>query len=240
MPSPYVPTTTIKNALSGIAARNLSRAIDRANEAARGLAIETGLLSGPAPVAVADCGHGASMLVLGARGAGGFSGMMLGSVSRYAAAHARCPVVVVREDTPAVQREVAVGIRDPRDSQGALAFAFEEAALRGAELLVVHAWYLIPPLPHPEAGQAYDPELVSTAAGKQLADMLAAWREKYPTVKVFPDVVHAHPARVLASLSARADLTVIGKHTTPGLGSIRSVVLSHAHGPVAVVPSARP
>jgi hypothetical protein len=66
--------------------------------------------------------------------------------------------------------------------------------------------------------------------------MLSAWQEKYPTVKAIPDVVHAHPARVLASLSARADLTVTGKRTAPSLGSIRNVVLSHAYGPVAIVP----
>jgi nucleotide-binding universal stress UspA family protein len=146
-------------------------------------------------------------------------------------------VVVVREETTAVQREVVVGIGDPEDAQGTLAFAFEEAELRGAELLVVHAVDCIPPVLQARADPAYDPELVSAAARGQLEDMLSAWQEKYPTVKVFPEVVHAHPARVLASLSARADLTVIGKHTAPSLGSIRNVMLSHAHGPVAVVPS---
>jgi nucleotide-binding universal stress UspA family protein len=52
-------------------------------------------------------------------------------------------------------------------------------------------------------------------------------------------VVHAQPARVLASLSARADLVVLGKHATDGVavGSIQNAVLSHARGPVAIVPS---
>lgn len=242
MQSPHVPQAPLANALRGMAARSLGLALDRVGEVAQGLSIETGLLSGPPAVAVADCGHGASMLVLGARGSGGFGGMMLGSVSRYGATHAPCPVVVVREDLTAVQREVAVGIRNPEDAQETLDFAFEEAALRGAELLVVHAWNWFPLGLRAKGDPAYDSELFSAAASGQLEDMLSAWQDKYPTVKIFPEVTHAHPARVLASLSARADLTVIGKRTVPGLavGSIRNVVLSHAHGPVAVVPGGQP
>ena len=122
----------IGTALRGVSARALDAAITRSEEVAPGLPIETGLLSGPPAVAVADCGSDASMLVVGARGAGGFAAMMLGSASRYVATWAPCPVVVVREETTAVHREIAVGVRDPEDDTGTLAFAFEEAALRGA------------------------------------------------------------------------------------------------------------
>ena len=82
----------------------------------------------------------ASMLVLGSRGAGGFSAMILGSVSRYVATHAPVPVVVAREETMAEHREIVVGVRDPAQSGAALAFGFEEASLRKARLLAVHAW----------------------------------------------------------------------------------------------------
>jgi nucleotide-binding universal stress UspA family protein len=49
-----------------------------------------------------EAAKGAELLVVGSRGHGAFAGMVLGSVSEYCAAHAPCPVVVVRhsDDTP--------------------------------------------------------------------------------------------------------------------------------------------
>ena len=70
--------------------------------------------------------------------------MILGSVSRYAATRAACPVVVVRQEAMAVHGKIVVGVRDPGDIDGTLAFAFEEAARRGADVVAVHAWDWIP------------------------------------------------------------------------------------------------
>jgi nucleotide-binding universal stress UspA family protein len=46
--------------------------------------------------ALEDASEGALMVVVGARGLGGFRGMVLGSVSQHLVHHARCPVLIVR------------------------------------------------------------------------------------------------------------------------------------------------
>jgi nucleotide-binding universal stress UspA family protein len=224
--------------------RALAAAAGRAAEIAPGLLIDTDPVEGPPALAVTGSGPGALMLVTGSRGIGAFTAMVLGSVAQYAADHACCPVVVVRgETTAAVHRLVGVGLGDLDNCAETLAFAFEEAALRKTKLLAIHAWHA------PQdgifwAGHRFPPpglHVAAAYAARQLTLLLDGWREKYPDVPVSQNVVHGHPGQALADLSARADLVVIGRHTShpglPGPGSVRQAVLHHAHGPIAVVPS---
>lgn len=56
------------------------------------------VVEGPASTVLVEAGRRASMLVVGARGHGGLSGMLLGSVSRQVTEHATVPVVVVPKE----------------------------------------------------------------------------------------------------------------------------------------------
>lgn len=239
------PTQTVASELEDYYARAVETAVTRAKQIVPGLVTDTALVSGPPAVAIADSGSSALLVVVGARGIGGFAAMLLGSVSRYVAMNAPCPVVVVREQTGTVQREIVVGVRDPLESTETLAFAFEEAALAGAELVALHAWHRFLPGfigagSRDATGNGADSDHVSADATTHLTETLNGWREKYPNVAVRPDVVPGHPAQVLAEYSTRADLVVIGRHggagAVPAIGSVQHAMLNHARGPVAVVP----
>jgi nucleotide-binding universal stress UspA family protein len=223
--------------------RALAAAAERAARTAAGLLIDADQLSGAPAEAVTDSGAGALMLVLGSRGVGAFTALVLGSVSRYAASHASCPVAVIRDETPDAPRLVGVGVGHPDECGDALTFAFEEASLRQASLLALHAWHT-PQTDISRAGDTFTaPGTQAAAAGaaRQLEGLLDSWRVKYPDVPVSHEVVHGHAARALIGLSARADLVVLGRQAThpgrPGPGSVRHALLSHAHGPIVIVPS---
>jgi nucleotide-binding universal stress UspA family protein len=224
---------TVADVLSRNRDEALANAADRAAAAAPGLTIDTDVLTGATAEAITDSGSGALMLVVGSRGMGAFAAMLLGSVSRYAASNAPCPAVVVPGEASSSRGLVGVGVGDLDSTHAAaLTFAFEEAAARKASLTVVHSVDTAPGLHRSDPG----------VAGERLAELLADWRRKYPEVSVSQDSVSGHPGQLLVDLSARADLLVIGRHArhtgVPGPGAVRNAVLHHAHGAIAVVPSA--
>jgi nucleotide-binding universal stress UspA family protein len=60
-----------------------------------GVTVERKVMAGGASQVLVEQAKGASLLVVGSRGRGGFSGLMLGSVSQQAAHHAPCPLVII-------------------------------------------------------------------------------------------------------------------------------------------------
>jgi nucleotide-binding universal stress UspA family protein len=83
------------------ARRLLEEAVAGAVAEHPGITIRTTVTEGhPAP-ALIEASKRASLLVVGSRGHGEFTGMVLGSVSRHCAAHAHCPVLIHHTDTAA-------------------------------------------------------------------------------------------------------------------------------------------
>jgi nucleotide-binding universal stress UspA family protein len=212
------------------------------------LDVSTDVLEGGSVDVLVAAAADAELLVLGSRGHGPVVGFLLGSVGQQVIAEASRPVVLVRSGDQATAeaagREIVVGQEgDPQDSAAALRFAFETAAARSATVRAVRAWTLPPVF-------AYSPgslKLLDEAGGlepyekKALASALTPWREQFPDVPVVEHVEMGSAGQVLLSVTARAQLMVVGRRarrTAVGarIGSVAHGVLHHADCPVAVVP----
>jgi nucleotide-binding universal stress UspA family protein len=192
----------------------------------------------------------AEMVVVGSRGLGGFTELVVGSTSLKLATHARCPVVVVHAETPDLEAgpeagRVVVGVGSHKHaSPDVLAFAFAEASSRHIGLTVLHAWqepfYDLPgkggPVPKRIQIEEFQP-----GQRQWLSEHVAVWQEKYPDVDLRLDCVPQNPAAVLVAASIGAELLVVGSrarggiHALTTLGSVSHAVLHHAHCPIAVI-----
>jgi nucleotide-binding universal stress UspA family protein len=123
----------------------LTEAVQKAAGMAPDLAVSGATIVGSPAASLVGLSEGAALLVVGSHGRGGFAGLLLGSVSRQVAAHAKCPVVVVREPSALDAQEVVVGVDGSPHALRALTFAFELASRRGLRLRVLHAWE-VPPI----------------------------------------------------------------------------------------------
>jgi nucleotide-binding universal stress UspA family protein len=185
----------------------------------------------------------ACLVVVAHRGAGGFLGLSLGSVAIAVAARATCPVLVVR-GTAAADGYLAVGVDGSPANQAAVAFAFEEAALRDARLIAVHSW--LGPVstgPGDMLPVVSDPAVLRERAEAVLAQALARWSRRHPGVCVERRTVRSRATTALVSASAAAQLIVVGTHghrRRPVLpfGSVTHALVQHSACPIVVVPPA--
>ncbi|MFC0431990.1 universal stress protein [Kutzneria buriramensis] len=180
----------------------------------------------------------ARLVVVGSRGLGGFTGLLVGSTAVAVAAHGHCPLVVVRGDEPDAAVPIVAGADGSVESDAALALAFQAAELRDVPLVVVHA------CPDTIVESAWH-EAAIGADWQHVADaQVAAHRTRHPDVEVRPLVVRHGPARALLHEAARAQLVVVGSRGRGGfrgllLGSTSQALIHHSPCPVAVVPARR-
>ncbi|ASN53436.1 MULTISPECIES: universal stress protein [Sinomonas] len=95
----YVPVpSTVEDAGINDALNAAQRVQAKALEAvsADGVEIERSLVRNLPAAGLLDASKDADLLVVGSRGHGGFTGLLLGSVSTQIAHHASCPVLIIR------------------------------------------------------------------------------------------------------------------------------------------------
>lgn len=76
----------------------LDSIVDEVAGDAGDVVIERSAVQGSPAEELVRASEGAELLVVGSRGLGGFSSLLLGSVSQQCAHHAHCPVVIVRSE----------------------------------------------------------------------------------------------------------------------------------------------
>lgn len=225
--------------------RQAERVVEEAAAEAASVApdtpVSTEVVEGSAATVLLGEARTAEMIVLGHRGLGGFSSLLVGSVAVQVSAHADCPVVVALGDEERHAGPVVVGVDGSPLSDLAIGFAMEEAALRGAELVAVHAWSQpVSTGPGDMVPLVYDEAALRTDEEQMLAESMAGWSERYPEVPVTRRLVRGRPARVLVAESETAQLVVVGALGRGGftgliLGSVSQAVLHHGHCPLAIV-----
>jgi nucleotide-binding universal stress UspA family protein len=221
------------------ARRLIDDATRTANDTAGGLHIQIkAIAAAPVPVLL-ELSNDAQIVAVGRRGRSSLAGVLLGSVSIAMIHRARCPVVVIHDESPAeaasTDAPVLVGIDGSPASELATAIAFDEASWRGVELVALHAAYDSDPFGILQLQWA----AVEPKANKALAERLAGWQERYPDVRVRRVVVFDRPAHHLIEQAKTAQLVVVGtrgrgEFTGLLLGSVSAAVVQATRTPVIV------
>jgi nucleotide-binding universal stress UspA family protein len=141
---------------------------------------------------------------------------------------------------------IVVGTDGSRHADRALAWAIDEAKLRGARIHVVSAWH-VPAMVYggpgvvPTTSVPFE-ETFSKAAENAVAAALERVREA--GVDADASVVEGQAADALIDAAAQADLLVVGSRGHGGfvgllLGSVSGQCAHHAPCPLVIVPSPR-
>lgn len=220
----------------------LADAVAVAKEAAPELEVDTELSSGGAAEQLVGRSASAQLVVLGSRGLGGFTGLLVGSVAVAVTTHAHCPTVVVRDPVHDPDAPVVVGLDGSPSSDAALAFAFEAAEVHGVALHAVRTWWDLTAETAWQRGlTATNLASIEAAEQRLLTEQLSTCAAGHPDVPVHQMLTRDRPAHTLVEQSAKAQLVVVGTRGRGGfrgllLGSTSQALIHHAHCPVAVVP----
>lgn len=252
---PAVGVTQLEPSIEEAAKSLVDEGSDRAGATLDTSQIVTKYWVGSAAGQIIEASRDAELVVVGSRGRGRILAGLLGSTSYAVAAHAHCPVVVVRGSAaaepddvstlrPGPDHPVVVGTDDSDASARAVDAAVEVAERDGAALHIVsvarprsmEAWA------YAETAKAGTEKThaLREQAEQSLARAAARVASAHPEVTVTTEVLYGEPGQSLADLGATAGLIVVGSRGRGGftgllLGSVSHRVIHDAACPVMVV-----
>lgn len=195
---------------------------------------------GPLVSTMIALAHDSSLLVLGSRGHGRAGEFFAGSASQHLAAHAPCPVVVVRPAEQPDAKRIVVGLDGSAASEAALDLACRRALVTGETVTALRAADY-GPVHLDRKGRLPDAlGVFLTEQEHHLAASVTEAEAANPHVAIGPEFVALSPAVALVEASRQASLLVVGSRglnafTGMLLGSVSHEVLHRAHCPVVVV-----
>lgn len=203
----------------------IRRAVAAAHQAAPGTVITTRLLEGAATSTLLRQARTAALIAIGDGGLSTHVCLPTHSVAVHITARAACSVLVARAATPS-DGPIVVGVNGSPASEQALDFAFDTAARRHAELIVVRATTAAP------GTDPHDDEL------RDLAELVIPLEDNYHlTARV--QLLHGEPEAMLLAASTRAGLVIIGARGQQPyrglLGSAAQTLLHHSPAPLILV-----
>lgn len=221
--------------LRASAERTVDEAVRRAQETAPGVDVSGAVVTGAPEPVLLRASAGAALVVVGDRGLGGFTGLLLGSVAVALASRARCPIVVVRGRSDP-SGPVVLGVDGSALGDTVADLALSWAAANGLRLRAVHAVHALGATGAQDQQRSPGPATVPA-----VFSAVEERRRARPAVDVEHEVCRGDARRVLVRESEDASLVVVGSRGRGGfegllLGSVSHATLHHASCPVAVVP----
>lgn len=139
--------------------------------------------------------------------------------------------------------KIVVGIDGSEESRNALRWALDEARLRSAEIVAVHAWEAPPTVPEPGPAPGFDlvgilPEVVE-ASERLVKAVVEEVVGDDPDVTVEAVTIQGPAASVLVEAARDADMLVVGSRGHGGfaallLGSVSQQLAHHAPCPLLI------
>lgn len=208
------------------------------------LTVDASLVGGAAAKVLIEAAEDARLIVLGSRGLGGWSGLLVGSVAVQVTTHTHCPAVVIPHE-PRMQTHqapsVIVGVDGSKDSAKAIEFAFDQAEALHGRVVAVHAW-TSPFLTYADGASMlqFDEDKVREESRLLVAESVAGAAADHPDVNWTTELVSGSAGQALVRRSETADLLVVGTRGRGGftgllLGSVSQTALHHTHCPIAIV-----
>ncbi|THJ67464.1 universal stress protein [Arthrobacter echini] len=171
----------------------------------------------------------ASLIVTGTRGLGGFTGLLVGSVSLHLAASASCPIAVIRDEQPG-EGDILVGVDGSPESDRAVRTAVDLARTLQASLRVLHVRPYGRNVPTRLDEPETDPVIQQALGLLPNSTELRVSAESLSDPSVPGVIVHHARGAACVVLGAKGRNTIGAR-----LGSAVHAVLHHAKGNVIVV-----